>query len=441
MWSLHHALLLLCSPAVLGFYSYPSSYSGEEEYEYDGEESEEGEEVEELADYVPVFLTSPHTTYVHEGGRATLECRVDRLGPMVMSWSRVRGANTSYIATGGVLMVGDRRMSVERGSSSSTLYITGVEEGDQGEYMCSVSSQPPVHIKLELRIQAPPSATILGRPSSGQLLLRQGGELALVCQAGGSPLPSPSWSRQGGTLPDGRASLHADQIIYSRVTVDHSGTYTCTAGQANQSVQVRVLHPPLVTLDQSYQHSRGGALLELVCTVQADPPARVEWWRSGLSLAGLGEVGGRAKVEYRREGRHVLTLDSPQQADLGTYSCSANNTEGQARAHTTVSGPGSPDSPDSPSKSSPLRMGGGALEHREQEERGSTMVVGGGALEHREQEEENHRILKHILHRVNKFDQLHKDIVTAMKESNRFLAQLLRDQKKLLATKNGGGTL
>ena len=51
---------------------------GEEEYEYGGEEGEEVEEVEEVeesADYVPVFLTSPHTSYVHEGSRATLECR------------------------------------------------------------------------------------------------------------------------------------------------------------------------------------------------------------------------------------------------------------------------------------------------------------------------------------------------------------------------------
>ena len=46
------------------------------------------------------------------------------------------------------------------------------------------------------------------------------------------------------------------------------------------------------------------------------PCTRVEWWRGGLSLEGLGEVGGRARVELREGGRHVLSLGSPQQVIL-----------------------------------------------------------------------------------------------------------------------------
>ena len=131
-------------------------------------------------------------------------------------------------------------------------------------------------------------------------------------------------------------------MIFSHVTPSHSGIYTCHGGPGvNQSVEVVVEFPPLVSLDQSYQHrARGGSSLELVCTVEAVPAARVEWWRSGMSLAGLGEVGGRAKVEYREPGRHLLTLDNPTEEDLGVYSCSANNTEGEARATIDVSGAG-----------------------------------------------------------------------------------------------------
>ena len=32
--------------------------------------------------------------------------------------------------------------------------------------------------------------------------------------------------------------------------------------------QVTILHPPSVTLDQSYQHRSGGSILELVCSVK-----------------------------------------------------------------------------------------------------------------------------------------------------------------------------
>jgi hypothetical protein len=47
-------------------------------------------------------------------------------------------------------------------------------------------------------------------------------------------------------------------------------------------------------------------------------------------------------------------------------------------------------------------------------------VAGAAALQRGEQEEENHRLLKHIVHRISKFDKLHRDLVTAMKESNRW---------------------
>jgi hypothetical protein len=130
-----------------GFYSYSEHYP-EEEYEYSEEQEEEG-----VASYVPVFLTSPHTVWVSQGGRARLECRVDRLGPMVLSWSRVDRANSTYLATGAMLLVTDPRLTVELAASSSTLFITGVEARDEGEYLCQASSQPPVHVKLTLRLK------------------------------------------------------------------------------------------------------------------------------------------------------------------------------------------------------------------------------------------------------------------------------------------------
>jgi len=324
------------------------------------------------------------------------------------------GTNTSYLATGTVVMVQDQRVSVETSSTSSTLLIVRAGKEDEGEYICQVSSQPPVHIKLSLRLKVPASVEILG-VNSGKLQLKQGDELALVCKGEGQPPPVLSWRREGKPLPDGSLLLLADQIIFTRVTSDHSGTYTCSVGhnKVNQSVEVEVLHAPTVSLDQSYQHGPKGAALELVCTVKALPAAKVEWWRSGLSLEGLGEVGGRAKVEFRPPGNHILSLQSPVQSDLGVYSCSANNSLGFEKATIDVSGPGNID------QAPPVKL-----------------VADAEVLHEAEKEEENHRLLKHIVHRINKFDKLHKDLITAMRESNRYLAQLLRDQKKLLAFKN-----
>jgi len=410
MWSPQTLALFL--PLALGSsYEYPD-YNGEE---YDYNDYKDYQEGDSTQIPVPVFLTSPKTHYVEPGGRARLDCRLDQLGPMVVSWSRVLGTNTSYLATGTVVMVQDQRVSVETSPTSSTLLIIRAEKKDEGEYICQVSSQPPVHIKLSLRIKVPASVEILG-VSSGKLKLKQGDELALVCKGEGQPPPVISWRREGKPLPDGSLVLLADQIIYTRVTSEHSGTYTCSAGhnKVNQSVEVTVLHPPTVSLDQSYQHGPKGATLELVCTVKALPAAKVEWWRSGLSLEGLGEVGGRAKVEFRPPGSHILSLESPIQSDLGVYSCSANNSLGFEKATIDVSGPGNID------QATPAM----------------NLVADAEVVRRVEKDEENHRLLKHIVHRINKFDKLHKDLITAMRESNRYLAQLLRDQKKLLALKN-----
>ena len=47
------------------------------------------------------------------------------------------------------------------------------------------------------------------------------------------------------------------------------------------------------------------------------------------------------------------------------------------------------------------------------------LIAKADTLQRAEKEEENHLLLKHIVHKMNKFDKLHKDIVTAIKESNR----------------------
>jgi len=406
-------LLLLSTTAALGHYTYPAHYI-EEEYQYDEDKEEESE-----AEFVPVFLSSPHTVRVRSGARARLECAVDRLGPMVMSWSKVTGSNTSYLVTGSMVLVSDPRIEVQVTQTVSTLLIRDTRQEDEGEYQCSVSSHPPVHIKLWLKLSAPPEVEILGRPSTGVLSVRSGEELALVCQGRGEPPPHLVWMREESRLPDGSSYLSADQLIFSRVSPSHSGVYSCTGGTAKQSLTVKVLHPPLVTLDQSYHHSTGGgSRLELVCTVQAEPPATVEWWRSGLSLAGLGVVGGRAKVEYRDKGRHVLTLNSPVQEDLGPYSCSANNSEGAVKVSLDLKDPSIPPTVSNltSNNSSPPPA--------------TPQVV--KTLADQEHEEESHQMLKHIIHKMNKFDKLSHDIVSAIKESNRFLYQILRNQKKIL---------
>ena len=108
---------------------------------------------EETASFLPVFLSSPRVYTVSPGHTARLECQVDRLGPMVLSWKRVVNGTTNYIATGKLVMLDNKRFSVLTSTASSTLLITLAAREDGGQYMCEISSNPPVHMTHWLKLK------------------------------------------------------------------------------------------------------------------------------------------------------------------------------------------------------------------------------------------------------------------------------------------------
>ena len=48
----------------------------------------------------------------------------------------------------------------------------------------------------------------------------------------------------------------------------------------------------------------------------------------------------------------------------------------------------------------------------------------------------DHKLLKHILHKMNKFERVNIDMVKAMKDNNRYLYQILKNIKQLMDTNN-----
>ena len=87
----------------------------------------------------------------------------------------------------------------------------------------------------------------------------------MIVQGSGEPLPSLSWRREGGPLPDGDMShydndkmmmiimimimmmmllgsdhLAGDTLVLAPVSRDHAGTYTCTGGGHRDTLTVTV---------------------------------------------------------------------------------------------------------------------------------------------------------------------------------------------------------
>ena len=168
---------------------------------------------EEEASFVPMFQSSQTVYRVQMGNTARLECSVDRLGPMVLSWKKVNQNISEYIVTGRTVMTGgSKKISVLTSSSSSILMLSNVGHEDVGEYQCEVSSTPPVHMTHWIRLKQKPKVNILGK---SLISLKEGQELGLVCkviynipanldehyrslslQGEGEPPPVLSWKRE-----------------------------------------------------------------------------------------------------------------------------------------------------------------------------------------------------------------------------------------------------
>jgi len=284
------------------------------------------------------------------------------LGPMVISWKKVsNGQNLAFIAAGTTIMGNDNRISVFVDDVSSTLTILLVNTSDVGQYICEVSSNPPVTLKHTVEIKAPPHVEILGKPQSGPWVrhLKAGDELALICEGSGDPTPSIKWKRMNKKMPDGNEETAADQIIYNSVDRKHAGVYICIGDNgygspATDSIEIQVNYQLKIYVDESYLHNSGSVALELVCVVQAHPVAEVVWNRSDKPLQ-----LGRYRVEHR-SGKHVLTIDSPTKHDLGVYTCTASNQEGTVHAVIDVkeaTRSTSTSSPEEPTSKNPVNIG------------------------------------------------------------------------------------
>lgn len=444
---LHLLLLNSLKPAeATDFFTYNDRYD-EENYEYDYPEGEVHEFSEEVqTTFLPVFTSTPTVYRVSEGHTARLQCSVDRLGPMVLSWRRVDNSSTSgssYLATGRLVMSPNKRISLLSSTTSSTLLITLVRPEDEGQYVCEVSSSPPVHMAHWLKLTAPPKVSILGKPKSGHFTVTENSELALVCLGSGEPRPQLSWSREGGLLPDGETSARGDQLIFSAVTRDHAGTFVCsgttqTGAGARDSVSVTVHYAPLVTGWHSYTHNKRNVSLELVCSVTANPPAKVDWSRQAEKES--NNDMDRFKVEYHKDQaardrvKHILVIENPTQEDLDTvFICSARNKAGLTRKLIHVSG----DS-DTFSKTAKLKETKIASENQQKKFVASQdLQVVKNAEAARDDDDqvtdEDHKLLVAIAYNVRKVDQENDGIVKALKQNNRYLHSILRHMKALTA--------
>ena len=160
------------------------------------------------------------------------------------------------------------------------------------------------------------AALITQKPLS--IVAEVGENVIFPCQATGLPLPTITWRRAFGSLPEGKTAVVDGNLTIRNITKTGKGDYVCSAknflGQDSVVAQLIVIDrltftptpPRKVTVSQSSN-------LLLNCAAQGH--TEITWKRTGNGLP-------HSHLIY---SNGTLLLSSVVTNDTGTYSCVAKN--------------------------------------------------------------------------------------------------------------------
>ena len=187
----------------------------------DGGEGFEGYEGGEGGERDPIIVSEGRLFQAAVGGNVSLDCVIENMSPsLVRLWKQ----GPRVIFAGVMRVRRDMRVSVE--DSTGDLVITGVEEGDKGEYECEVEtdSDIPVYIRHTLSILHPP--TVVRVPKEGLVLAMEGSNISLQCLATGNPRPRVEWVKYKAR---DKVINQGEVFNISDITPHDDGGYICRA--------------------------------------------------------------------------------------------------------------------------------------------------------------------------------------------------------------------
>ena len=133
--------------------------SNYDNYNYEYYDQEQPEEVT-----IPRFITEPMTLVVNEGDVIRLPCKVDRsiLNQFVLLWRK----DSEIIAVDGIV-IKDKRLCLEKESDGLALVLGQAELGDEGEYICQISTHVPTELRHHVKVRGLAGTTTSATTTAG----------------------------------------------------------------------------------------------------------------------------------------------------------------------------------------------------------------------------------------------------------------------------------
>ncbi|XP_061607247.1 opioid-binding protein/cell adhesion molecule homolog isoform X4 [Phyllopteryx taeniolatus] len=247
--------------------------------------------------------------------------------------------HTAWLNRSSILYAGDEKWSVDPRVSLVTLNqeeftikIENVAMTDEGQYVCAVqTSRRPTTNVVHVHVQVPPKIINLSR----DIVVNEGANVTVLCQANGKPQPSVSWKLISSS---GDLATDDEYLEIPSITRHRAGTYECTAvndiDTDTETIDITVNYAPTVSDGRDIGVTLGQRGV-LECEADAVPEADFEWYKDDRRF-----INGFDGMEIVNTGSlSKLTFFNVSDGHYGNYTCVAINKLGSSNTSFVMYGP------------------------------------------------------------------------------------------------------
>ncbi|KAH8235981.1 hypothetical protein KR032_011790, partial [Drosophila birchii] len=226
--------------------------------------------------------------------------------------------------------------------NGNTLEVRDASDRDSGTYTCAAfDPRTRRNFTADARVyiephQQPPIVDGVGAkivPLDELIVVDQGRDLSVTCQASGSPHPSVKWTKVHDQMPN-NVHISGNVLTIYAARPDNRGLYSCIAenihgsDQSSTNIDIEPRERPSIKIEsEPIQTSMVGGQAALYCTATGIPEPSVEWVRVD---------GQPLSPRHQENGRGYVVISDILIADAGDYECRAKNEVGEASGVATL---------------------------------------------------------------------------------------------------------
>ncbi|XP_034015789.1 neogenin 1a isoform X3 [Thalassophryne amazonica] len=270
---------------------------------------------------MPRFIIQPAAASVHLGDNQVMVCEVNSDLVLFTRWEKDRQP----------LELNTRLFQLPSGA----LVVSNASETDAGLYRCLVENVGASKSSEEAQLQILPETgeerkpEFMVHPASVSGVV--GATVLLPCVVTGYPAPHVRWTFGDKLLDESDARLEVvggGSLQITNLTEDDTGVYTCTADNANSTIesqaQLTVQVPPRFAKRPSNIYAHESMDIVFECEVIGSPAPTVKWVKNGDAVI--------PSDYFKIINQHNLQVLGLVKSDEGFYQCLAENDVGNIQS-------------------------------------------------------------------------------------------------------------